>query len=720
MRAAHVAVVISLLAVAGPARAVEGKWLPEQVPKLDPAMLKGLGLALPPEKLWDPKTGTGLLSAAVNLNGCSGAFISAEGLVITNHHCVFGIIAEHSTKERNLLETGFVAKSRSDELPGTTARLRLPVRFTDVTDEVHAAAAGAANDVEVYARTDKKKKELVAACEAQPGARCDVATYYGGLRHVMMVQRELTDVRLVYAPPRAVGEYGGEVDNWMWPRHTGDFAIVRAYVPLETPAPSATSAPPTTTTTATDPKTHAPFRPAFFFPLAKQGVQPGDFVMVLGYPGTTVRERLAEEMAYLRDKTYPWLIAWGDAQLAVLDAVTDPQGAIAVAPLKKSQHNRRKNADGQLVGIARGDLVAHKRASDAAVLTFATAKEPDSAKAHALLLTELLERDATFERDMLLSQAFSSSRALSIAVRLARMQSERDKPDLERDENYMERERQRNEKELVRDEKALFVPADKQLLSLFIERALALPPTQRLPAVDALFGKAKTAKARSAIIDGLYKKTKVLAQKTRDPLLTQSRAALAKLPDPLLSFALALNTSLDDKKRDDDRKEGFSLRVRPAWMQAVLDHAGKPIAPDANRSLRVTFATVQGYRPRDGLIAGPLTTLEGLVAKHTGAEPFAAPARVLDAAAKGAHKSLPVNFLADADTTGGNSGSPVVNGRGELVGVNFDRVWENVANDFGYNPDVARNVSVDVRYVLWLMRDVDGAHELLRELGQDK
>jgi hypothetical protein len=737
LRTSLIAVSALLALVSGPAVAVEGKWLPEQVPKLPPEMLKKLGLQLPVERLWDPQTGTGLLSAAVNINGCSAAFISDTGLIITNHHCAFGLIAEHSTPTKNLLEDGFVAPTRADELPGTTSRIWVPTAFTDVTDAVHAAAFGneaqgivpASDDVGIFTATDQQKKAIVQACEKTPGKRCDVATFYGGLRHIMMEQVELTDVRLVYAPPRAVGEFGGEVDNWMWPRHSGDFAIVRAYVDAKGPGVLPAEG---GVFSAAERATHVPYKPAFHFPLSQTGTVPGDFVMVLGYPGNTVRELLGEEMRSRATKVYPWLIRWSDDVIGILEGkavVADKAGSIAVAPMLKSQHNRRKNAQGQLEGLARGDIIARKLTSDAVILA-AAQKNPrhkDAVVAHAMLLEELRTREEAFEKSALLSTVFSGSRALSMAARIARLASEREKPDLARDENYMERERPRNLKELSRDHKAVFLPADQALFGLFVERALSLPPGKRIKAVDDAFRAAKTTKQQQAIIAGWFKKTRVLNDKTRAPLLTQPLPVLAATAkkDPLLAFAIALNRELDDKKRDDDRAEGASLRLRPVWMQAVIDDAKGLVAPDANRTLRVSFAKVRGYSPKDGLSATPYTSLSGLFAKDTGAEPFAVPERLKLAAAKGVGPptvapflgDVPVNFLADADTTGGNSGSPVVNGRGELVGVNFDRVWENVANDFGYNEAIARNVSVDVRYILWMLRDVDRANGLLTELG---
>jgi hypothetical protein len=232
----------------------------------------------------------------------------------------------------------------------------------------------------------------------------------------------------------------------------------------------------------------------------------------------------------------------------------------------------------------------------------------------------------------------------------------------------------------------------------------------------------------AAKVAALYAGTKLLTLSERLAMFGETEAQLTARKDPLLAFGLELATevaALDELK---DRREGAASRLRPEWRKAVLAHAGKPVAPDANSTLRVTFGKVQGYVPRDGILSTPQTTLSGVVAKHTGAEPFNVPDKVLAAAEAKKYgpwvdpvlKDVPVAFLADADTTGGNSGSPTVNGKGELVGVNFDRVWENVANDFGYNPEVARNVSVDVRYVLWMLDQVEDADALLRELGVRK
>jgi hypothetical protein len=708
-----------LVLVALPALAGEGKWTPQQVLELDPAWLKKQGLQVPPKRLWDPKRGTGLLAGAVNVGGCSGAFISSTGLVITNHHCVFSIVQEHSSPQRDLITQGFLATNREAELPGKGSRMQVPRSFTDVTKEVLASVPAGVDDLVRYRAIDRKQKELVAECEKRPATRCRVASFDDGLQYVLVDSVELGDVRLVYAPPRAVGEFGGEEDNWMWPRHTGDFAIIRAYT-----APDGSSAPYS--------DKNVPFKAEFFFPLSTQGVKPGDFVMVLGYPGITFRALLAEEMAERQARFYPRVIDVYGEFIRILEeeGEKDPAGKIAVASTLKSLHNRYKNSGGQLAGLKRGRIIEKQREAEEAVVRWAekNGKHAEALRARGELRSRLEGMARTWEREFLLAHLRAGAKGQGLAVTLARLARERAKPDLERRPEFMERELARLKDNVEREQKNLFLPAEKRLLQAFVRRAQALGPEERIAAVDKHFGAKASEKEVAAKIDAMYAGTKILTLADRMAMFTETEAQLQARKDPLLAYALDLATEVAAMEDQKDRREGAAQRLRPVWRQAVLAHAGKPVAPDANSTLRVTFGKVQGYSPRDGVFHTPQTTLSGVLAKHTGAEPFDVPDKLLAAAdakrfgpwVDPTLKDVPVDFLSDADTTGGNSGSPTVNGKGELVGVNFDRVWENVANDFGFNPDVARNVNVDVRYVLWMLDQVEDADVLLRELGVRK
>lgn len=703
-----------------PAFAVEGKWTPQQVLQLDPQWLRQLGLEIPPDALWG-RDGAGLLEAAVQINGCSAGFVSADGLMITNHHCAFGLLQQHSTTERDLMTAGFLARSREEELAGQGTRATIPHSSRDVTAEIEAAVPKSSDDLARYRAIERKKKEMIAACEAQPNRRCQLEAFDDGVQYVLFESLEFPDVRLVYAPPRAVGEYGGEVDNWSWPRHTGDFALLRVYAgPGGVPATSAPA--------------NSPYRPRHFFPIARAGVKPGDFVMVPGYPFQTVRSLIEPEMRERGEHYHPRRAEVYRAWIDIMEAASskDEAARIALADRVKGLANREKNSRGQVAGLRRGHVLEKKGESEREVLAWAAAR-PEHAPAVAAqkeLAGLMAARMSTWERDFLLEQATQGAKPLHMALTLARWAGEKAKPDLEREPDYMDRSRSRVEERLRLDQHRMFPAAEQELLVDYLSRFAALPEGSRSAAVDAFLAGAGTTDAIRAKVADLFARTKVTDLDERMKMYGESEAQLRARHDPLLDLAFGLDRELLDRKEREDRYEGASSRLRPVWMRAVIAHAGKPVAMDANGTLRVTFGHVAGYNPRDGVRYEPRTTLAGVVEKHTGEEPFDAPDELLAAApdaprsrwADPALKDVPVGFLADADTTGGNSGSPVVNGRGELVGVNFDRVWENVANDFGYVPEVARNISVDVRYLLWMLDTLNGdaARALLTELGAER
>jgi len=714
MRTGYFAFISAALLLAAAASADEGKWPPDQLLDHPTSWFVSLGLGVEPATLWS-RDGGGLLEAVANLNGCSSAIISAQGLLVTNYHCALPLIQQHSSAEQDLISRGFLAVRRDDELPCEGTRMTLPHRLHDVTVEMTTAVAGGSNDLSAYRALERKSKELVAACEDRPHRRCSVRAAAGRVRYILAEHVELADVRLVWAPPRSVGEYGGEIDNWMWPRHTGDLVLLRLWADEDNrPAEP-------------DPG-NLPFRPRHFLRISTDGVENGSFVLVAGYPSRSLRSLTADEAEVWADLRLPQRSALYSSWLTIMEraSATEDEARLALSSRLRALANREKNARGQLAGIARGNLIANKRKLEREVLAWARrqAAHAHAAQSHHRLAALATEERASWDHDFLLLELQRGPLPLSMALTIVRWARERAKPDLNRLIGYQDRDRDRITASLRHAQQRLHLPTEVLLFEDVFSRAAALPQEQRPgPLAPHGHGAAEHSDRASTLIAS----TRVIELDQRMEMIDEDEAQLRSRQDPLIDLALELDDELRKIDQAGDRRAGTVSRQRPVWRRAVEACLGRPLDPDANGSLRVSFGHVSGYSPRDAVWMHPLTTVSGLVAKHTGTPPFDAPSTLIAAAPTASTSrwsapglgDVPVNFLADADTTGGNSGSPVLDGDGNLVGINFDRVWDNIANDIGYNPLVARNISVDIRYLLWLLDRVYGpeGHTLLAEMG---
>jgi len=692
-----------------------GMWMPGQMllPGHAAAFAK-LGVKIDPKKLADPLSAP--LGAIVRLNGCSASFVSPDGLIVTNHHCVQGALQMNSTPESNLVKNGFLAKTRAEERSaGPAERVFVAQAFTDITDAVVRGLDAIADPAARKEESEKRIKQQIAACEKdRPGLRCNVATYFRGGMFVLIEELEIRDVRLAYVPERSIGNYGGEVDNWRWPRHTGDFAFYRAYVgPDGKPADHAAA--------------NVPYRPAHFLKVSDQGLRPSDFVMVTGFPGRTTRTKTALEVKHDVEWHYPYLLELLKQRYALAEAHLKSPGetAIKAGVLKQRVQNGLQKVSGVLKGLTSSDLLQRKAALDSQTKAWAAEPGRDPQKAGIARLEQLiLDEQRTARADFDRSFAFSSSSLLSSAFELTRWAEERTKPDTERKSGYQQRDL-RNvtalNKQLTKQYDATL---DRAQLRLALVRALKLSPDER-PWLPLLLGARPAQKVDEALIDktleAWYRETKLSDEKLRLELLEEGTPArVAASTDPFLRAVQRVWSIYKTEEKRADARTGELMLLAPVYAAAMREVLGGLLAPDANSTLRMTYGTVKAFKPADS----PFTVASQILGKNTGAEPFDAPQPLLAAIrAKqfgpyaGADGELPVNFLSDLDTTGGNSGSAVLNDKGELVGVNFDSTLEGVASDVVFDGATTRKIHVDVRYMLWVMDKFSGADHLLEEMG---
>ena len=714
-RLTRMAIAATLVAATGLAHAAEGMWVPQQLPEISRS-LKKAGLKLAPEQLanltGDP------LGAVVSLGGCTASFVSPQGLVVTNHHCAYGAIQLNSTPEKNLMQDGFNAATHADEITaGPNARIYVLDAITDVSDQVKAAIDAAPDPLARTLALDAIEKRLVAECEADPGYRCRLYSFFGGNTYRLFRNLEIRDVRLVYAPPGSVGNYGGEIDNWMWPRHTGDFAFYRAYVgPDGKPAAFAGD--------------NVPYQPRHWLKIADKPLGPGDFVMVAGYPGRTSRYALVGEFEDTEQWMYPTIVGHYKALTDLVGArgKADPDIEVKYASTMRGWENVLKNYEGQLAGFARTKAADSKRGEETAVLDWLRGQGEAGAAAIAahdqLVVLNDAER-ATRERDLDV-RMFNGTGAISAAIMLYRLSIERGKPDAEREQGFQDRDLPTIEGNLRQMDRR-YVPAmDRELQRYWLQEYVRLPADQRLPALDAWLG-GSDAKAIDRALDRLAK-TRIGDGDQRLAWLKANRKALEASKDPAMRYAVAMMPTLLKLEQEGKVRAGERLLARATYLQAVADYRaskGQFVYPDANSSLRITFGNVKPYTKLDGTPQQPFTRLEEVAAKATGEEPFDAPQALLDAVAAKRHggladrrlKTVPVNFLSDLDITGGNSGSPVLDAQGKLVGLAFDGNWESVSSNWVFDPVMTRMISVDQRYMRWIMQEVYPAPQLLEELG---
>lgn len=689
---------------------------------ITPAMandMKAMGCRFDPAVIWRPGQ-VCMAMAVVNL-GATGSFVSPDGLIITNHHVAFGAVQSLSSPEHNYIRDGFLASSREQEVPAPGYSVRVMTGFDKVTPRFRPALRPGLDGEKRLSLVEKISKELVAAGEKTPGNECVVARFYGGREFYLVTYFKIRDMRVVYVPARSIGEYGGEVDNWMWPRHTGDFSFLRAYVgPDGRPADYSPG--------------NVPFRPLYHFPIAKTALRPGDFTMILGFPGTTKRWNTAAETANEVQANYPERIALLAQYIELLEKASARNEGVRIknAGVLKGLYNSIKNSRGQLAGLQK-NAVYELRLNREKELGAWIAASPVRQKKYGRLLGDI-ENLAAAEREIgslgsINGWMTRGCRFLDWALTLNKWAGEKAKKDLEREPGYMERDIAAKKVRLPVSQRNLDLETDKAVFAFFLDKLLAADRGGHFKELRQEVEKSTSGdrgeKIR-AFVDALYGATRLGDLEFKLQMFAADARTLAAADDPFLALAAKIQPDFDAFNRSRNAIAGRWLELKPLYVEAMMGlHPEMLHYPDANSTLRFNYGRVEGYAPRDAVIYAPFTTLSGVLAKNSGEPPFDLDAKFIAAAqgqgrlshADPALGDVPVDFLTSNDSTGGNSGSPVLNADGELVGVLFDGNYESLSSDFLYQPTVTRSIHVDIRYVLFVADQVDRATAVLQELG---
>lgn len=677
--------------------------------------VKKAGLKIKPEELYNPN-GTSLIDAIVRVGGCTGSFLSNEGLIVTNHHCAFSFVQAISDVKNDYIKYGFLAQNKQQEVPAKGLVCKITASYQDVSTDVLEGTSS----LDAVSRLKKIAENIKSITqkenELNPGLQCEISEMFTGKTYVLFRYKLLKDVRLVYVPPVSIGAYGGELDNWVWPRHSGDFAFLRAYV-----APDGSA--------AEYSEKNIPYKPIKYLQVNPKGVNENDFVFILGYPGRTFRNQPAGFFEYHEQYFLSYISNLFDWQINQMEQLGKKDYALSIkyAARIKSLANTAKNFKGKLQGFNRAGLSAKKRQEEQQLQQYIEANA-NLKSTYGNVIPRINELYTTIKRfaprNMWLDQIYSVSPQLFAAATLSNYSLSYQNLTTEAErKTFIENQRANIKKAMAKPLGMYDANLDKAAMLKMLADASGFDAKNQLTSVNRYLAGKTNLEHLQMLVDEVFQKSKFAQAKNIQDLIDTDLHTLLTYKDPLVDFAGELNKEMnqldgEDQKRDSELNQLMAslIEMKQLWKQSAF-------IPDANATLRFTYGYVKGYEPNDGLYAKPFTSLRGVIEKSDTLE-----YQLLDAIRQlyAAHdigdymhpglNDLPVNLLYNLDTTGGNSGSPVMNAKGQLIAINFDRAFTATINDYAWNETYSRSVGVDIRYVLWVLQKVAKANHVVNEL----
>jgi hypothetical protein len=704
--------IIFVITLSFKAKADEGMWLLPLIEKLNMGKMTELGLKLSAEDIYNLNKAC-LKDAIVSIPGCTAEIVSSEGLLLTNHHCGYGSIQSHSSVEHDYLQDGFWALSKDQELPNPGMYANFLIRIEDVTNQVLANVKAGMTEAERNAAIGEARSAIQRKAVEGTNYTATVSSFYGGNYFYVLVYERYLDVRLVGAPPSSIGKFGFDTDNWEWPRHTGDFSVFRVYSGPDG-KPAAYS------------KNNIPLKPKYFLPVSIKDLNLGDYAMIMGYPGRTFRYYTSYEVDEMLKYQHPDRIKISGIRqdIWMADMKADQKVNIQYASKYSNSSNSWKYSIGQKAGLERLNVKAKKQQIENQFNTWVSANPERKAKygeALNMIKTSIEGRAEFYNTSQYINGCFGQGCEILQYNAIAQVLITALKTGDSKKISDAATTIKNNVSALYKDYNP---PTDKKSVKAMLKLYRADVPVKYHPDFFVNVVDKKFKGDIDKFVEDMFAKS-VFADQTKLLAFLDKPVLKTLESDPVVLTAASINKVSPEVAKGLSQFAGNLVIGQRLWIAALMEMAPeKTLYPDANSTMRLSYGKVLDYDPRDGVTYKYYTTLQGVVDKYKeGDYEFDLPKRLIELNSKkeyGRYASskgyLPVCFTTNNDITGGNSGSPVMNANGELIGLAFDGNWEAMSGDVAFEPDLQRTIVVDIRYVLWIMDVYAGAKNLVDEM----